>query len=56
VLTAFAQIDEKTIVSSTGALSLPAVPKRLAVIGGGIIGLEMVRFLSEPIPLANPSA
>jgi len=34
-------IDEKTIVSSTGALSLPAVPKHLVVIGGGYIGLEM---------------
>ena len=35
------EIDEKTILSSTGALSLPAVPKRLVVIGGGYIGLEM---------------
>ncbi|HWI26471.1 MAG TPA: dihydrolipoyl dehydrogenase [Stellaceae bacterium] len=35
------EIDEKTIVSSTGALALPAVPKRLVVIGGGYIGLEM---------------
>jgi dihydrolipoamide dehydrogenase len=34
-------IDEKRIVSSTGALSLPAVPKHLAVIGGGYIGLEL---------------
>jgi dihydrolipoyl dehydrogenase len=34
-------IDEKTIVSSTGGLSLPAVPKRLVVIGAGYIGLEM---------------
>jgi dihydrolipoamide dehydrogenase len=34
-------IDEKTIVSSTGALSLTAVPKHLVVIGGGYIGLEM---------------
>ena len=34
-------IDEKTIVSSTGALSLPAVPKRMVVIGGGVIGLEL---------------
>jgi dihydrolipoamide dehydrogenase len=29
------------IVDSTGALSLQSVPKRLAVIGGGVIGLEM---------------
>ena len=34
-------IDEECIVSSTGALSLSEVPKRLAVIGGGYIGLEM---------------
>jgi dihydrolipoamide dehydrogenase len=34
-------IDEKRIVSSTGALSLPEVPKRLAVIGAGYIGLEL---------------
>ena len=35
------QIDEKNIISSTGALSLNKVPKKLAVIGGGYIGLEM---------------
>jgi dihydrolipoamide dehydrogenase len=34
-------IDEETIVSSTGALSLPQVPKRLLVIGAGVIGLEL---------------
>src|ERR1700739_5032242 len=34
-------IDEKTIVSSTGALSLSSVPKHLVVVGGGYIGLEM---------------
>ena len=34
-------IDEKTIVSSTGALTLETAPKRLLVIGGGYIGLEM---------------
>lgn len=33
--------DEKTIFSSTEALSLPTVPKTLAVIGGGVIGLEL---------------
>ncbi len=33
--------DEKKIVSSTGALSLKAVPKRLVVVGAGYIGLEM---------------
>ena len=35
------KIDEKNIISSTGALSLKKVPKKLAVIGGGYIGLEM---------------
>ena len=34
-------IDEEQIVSSTGALELQEVPKRLVVIGGGYIGLEM---------------
>ena len=34
-------VDEKQIVTSTGALSLPAAPKTMAVIGGGVIGLEM---------------
>ena len=35
------KIDEKNIISSTGALSLTKVPKKLAVVGGGYIGLEM---------------
>ncbi len=35
------EIDEKTIVSSTGALSLAKVPKRLLVVGAGVIGLEL---------------
>jgi dihydrolipoamide dehydrogenase len=35
------EIDEKVVVSSTGALDLPAVPKRLVVIGAGVIGLEL---------------
>ena len=34
-------VDEKQIVTSTGALSLPKVPATMAVIGGGVIGLEM---------------
>jgi dihydrolipoamide dehydrogenase len=34
-------IDEKTIVSSTGALALPQVPKRMLVVGAGVIGLEL---------------
>lgn len=37
----FAKVDEKTIVSSTGALELDKVPKHLIVIGGGVIGLEL---------------
>ncbi|MDB3872689.1 dihydrolipoyl dehydrogenase [Pelagibacteraceae bacterium] len=35
------EIDEKIIVSSTGALSLEKVPQKLVVIGGGVIGLEL---------------
>lgn len=35
------KIDEKRIVSSTGALELSKVPKSMVVIGGGVIGLEM---------------
>jgi dihydrolipoamide dehydrogenase len=35
------EVDETRIVSSTGALSLPKVPKHLAIIGAGIIGLEL---------------
>ena len=34
-------IDEKIIVSSTGALKLEKVPKKMVVVGGGYIGLEM---------------
>jgi len=56
-------IDEKKVVSSTGALSLDKVPEKLIVIGGGVIGLEMgsvysrmgsevtvVEFLDKIIP------
>ena len=35
------EIDEKMVVSSTGALDLPKVPKHMVVIGGGVIGLEL---------------
>jgi len=35
------EIDEKKIVSSTGALELKSVPEKLVVIGGGVIGLEL---------------
>ena len=37
----FLKFDEEKIVSSTGALSLKSVPKKLVVVGGGVIGLEM---------------
>jgi dihydrolipoamide dehydrogenase len=36
-----AEFDEKLILSNTGALVIPDVPKRLGVIGAGVIGLEM---------------
>ncbi len=35
------EVDEKQIVSSTGALELPKVPKKMIVIGAGVIGLEL---------------
>jgi dihydrolipoamide dehydrogenase len=35
------EINEKTIVSSTGALSLASPPKKLIVVGAGVIGLEL---------------
>ncbi len=35
------EVDEKTVVTSTGALVLGEAPKRLVVIGAGVIGLEM---------------
>src|SRR5271157_608743 len=35
------EIDEKTVVSSTGALSLTTPPKKLIVVGAGVIGLEL---------------
>ena len=57
------KIDEKIVVSSTGALSFEKVPKKLIVIGGGYIGLELssvwkrlgsevtvVEFLNQIIP------
>jgi len=59
-------IDEKRIVSSTGALELKAVPKHLVVVGGGAIGLELgsvwrrlgakvtvVEFLDRIVPLMD---
>jgi dihydrolipoamide dehydrogenase len=35
------EVDEKKIVSSTGALALEAVPGHMVVVGGGVIGLEL---------------
>lgn len=35
------EVDEKMVITSTGALSLPKVPKSMVVIGAGVIGLEM---------------
>jgi len=35
------EVDEKTVVTSTGALSLDKLPKKMVVIGAGVIGLEM---------------
>jgi dihydrolipoamide dehydrogenase len=56
-------IDQERIVDSTGALELPEVPKRMVVIGGGVIGLELgsvwrrvgakvtcVEFLDQVLP------
>ncbi|KIW05459.1 dihydrolipoyl dehydrogenase [Verruconis gallopava] len=40
-------IDEKRIITSTGAIALTEVPKKMVVIGGGIIGLEMASVWSR---------
>lgn len=37
----FLPFDEKTVVSSTGALSLSSIPKKMVVVGGGVIGVEL---------------
>src|SRR6476660_1520051 len=37
----FLKFDEKRVLSNIGALTIPAVPKHLVVIGGGVIGLEL---------------
>ena len=36
------QVDEKVIISSTGALSLNRVPEKMILIGAGVIGVELV--------------
>lgn len=41
------EIDEKKVVSSTGAIALEQVPEKMVVIGGGIIGLEMASVWSR---------
>lgn len=43
----FLPFDEKTIISSTGALSLSSVPKKLLVIGAGVIGVEIASVYSR---------
>jgi dihydrolipoamide dehydrogenase len=40
-------IDEKRVITSTGAIALEQVPKKMTVIGGGIIGLEMASVWSR---------
>ena len=35
------EVDEESIVSSTGALSLKSVPEKMIVIGAGVIGVEL---------------
>ena len=37
----FLKFDEQRVVSNIGALTLESVPKRLIVVGGGVIGLEL---------------
>ena len=41
------KVDEKQILSSTGALALMEIPKRLVVIGGGYIGLEIGSYQAK---------
>jgi dihydrolipoamide dehydrogenase len=41
------EFDEKNIVSSTGALDLDQIPKRMVTIGGGYIGLEISSYMKK---------
>ncbi len=41
------KFDEKEIMSSTGALALDAIPKKMVVIGGGYIGLEITGYIAK---------
>lgn len=43
----FLPFDEKEVVSSTGALSLPKLPKKMIVIGAGVIGVELASVYSR---------
>ena len=58
------KIDEEVIVTSTGALSLKKIPKKMVVIGAGVIGLEMASVYArlgtsveviEFLPVITPS-
>lgn len=64
----FLPFDETRIVSSTGALSLPNVPKKMLVVGAGVIGVELgsvysrlgsevvfIEFLDRICPAFDPS-
>ncbi|MGB7978995.1 MAG: dihydrolipoyl dehydrogenase [Chlamydiales bacterium] len=64
----FLPFDEQKILSSTGALALPSVPKRMLVVGAGIIGVELgsvykrlgaevifIEFLDRICPAFDPS-
>jgi dihydrolipoamide dehydrogenase len=43
----FLPFDEKVVLSSTGALSLPKIPKKMIVIGAGVIGVELASVYSR---------
>jgi dihydrolipoamide dehydrogenase len=49
-------IDEERIVSSTGALSLKQVPKKLIVVGAGVIGLELGSASGAALARKSPSS
>lgn len=64
----FLPFDEKRVLSSTGALSLSSVPKKLVVVGAGVIGVELgsvfqrlgskvvfVEFMDRVCPTFDPS-
>ena len=44
------EVDEKVVVTSTGALELGKVPKKMVVIGAGVIGLELGSVYSASVP------